>query len=93
MSGAARGVLAARAGVAARGGGLDGTQRAAGATARQDGVRCQHHQVPTQSNPTPFFLLLREESFIDYRNALARLQEARAGLPQRLTVLSPRYTR
>jgi hypothetical protein len=41
-----------------------------------------------------FFFLLEEESFIDYRNALARLQRARAGLPQRLTVSSDAgYTR
>jgi hypothetical protein len=40
------------------------------------------------------FFFFEEDFFIDYRNSLARLQGARAGLPQRLTVSSDaEYTR
>jgi hypothetical protein len=43
---------------------------------------------------TEDLFFVEEESYIDYRNALARLQWARAGLPQRLTVSSDAgYTR
>jgi hypothetical protein len=60
------------------------TVRDVRSTARQD--------IHLQFGISPFFLLfLEEKSFKDYRNALARLQGARAGLPQLLNRLIRRW--